>query len=216
MVSAKKDGLSNMGGFLAVNDAELAGKLKELLILIEGFPTYGGLNGRDLEAISVGLKEALNEDYLEYRTGQIEYFGTILQAAGLAIVTPTGGHAIFADAGKLLPHIPPGQFPGQALTVELYRRGGIRAVEIGSLMFGGTDPNTGEKLQPKRELVRLAVPRRMYTGSHLEYVADIAGGIVEDRADLRGYRIVEEPRYLRHFTCVLEEMVENPAGKLST
>jgi tryptophanase len=215
MMSAKKDGLANMGGFLAVNDEDLAGQLKELLILIEGFPTYGGLNGRDLEAISIGLNEVLNEDYLAYRTGQIEYFGSLLQKAGCPIVTPTGGHAVFIDAGKLLPHIDPGHFPGQSMTVEFYRRGGIRVVEIGSLMFGGEDPNTGEKLSPKRELVRLAVPRRMYTNSHLEYVADIAAEIVKDKDKLRGYKIIEEPKFLRHFTCTMEEMAGNPARKVS-
>lgn len=215
MMSAKKDGLSNMGGFLAVNEEKLAGKLKELLILIEGFPTYGGLNGRDMEVITVGLKEALNEEYLTYRTGQIEYFGNLLQNLGCPIVTPTGGHAIFVDAGKLLPHISPEDFPGQAVTIELYRRGGIRGVELGSLMFGGTDPNTGEKFKSKKELVRLAVPRRMYTCSHFDYVADIFEKIIKEKDILKGYKIVEEPRYLRHFTCVMEEMAENPAGTIS-
>jgi len=216
MMSAKKDGLANMGGFLAVNDEQLSVKLKELLILIEGFPTYGGLSGRDLETIAVGLKEGLDEDYLAYRVGQIEYFGAILRDAGLPIVTPTGGHAVFADAGKLLPHIETQQFPGQSLAIEIYRRGGIRAVELGSLMFGGVDPNTGEKLKPKRELVRMAVPRRMYTCSHFEYVADIISEIVKDKDKLRGYEIVHEPRYLRHFTCTMQELIENPAGTLST
>ncbi len=211
MMSAKKDGLANMGGFLAVNDEDLAGQLKELLILIEGFPTYGGLNGRDLEAISIGLQEVLNEDYLAYRTGQIEYFGMLLQQAGCPIVSPTGGHAVFIDAGKLLPQIEPAHFPGQSMTVEFYRRGGVRVVEIGSLMFGGEDPNTGEILSPKKELVRLAVPRRMYTNTQLEYVAEIAGEIVKDREKLRGYKITQEPQFLRHFTCTMKEMVGNPA-----
>ncbi|MEE9441473.1 MAG: tryptophanase [candidate division Zixibacteria bacterium] len=214
MMSAKKDGLSNMGGFLVVNDEGLAGRLKELLILIEGFPTYGGLSGRDLEAIAIGLKEALNEDYLEYRTGQIAYFGEILTQAGVPIITPTGGHAVFIDAGKMLPHIAPKHFPGQSLTVELYRKGGVRAVEIGSLMFGGADPNTGKKLTAKKESVRLAVPRRMYTASHLEYVADIAAEIVKTKEKLHGYKIVQEPKYLRHFTCVLKEMTEDFAKVL--
>jgi len=215
MMSAKKDGLANMGGFLTVNDEALAGKLKELLILIEGFPTYGGLNGRDLEAIAIGLKEALEEEYLNYRIGQIAYFGDLLRNAGFPIVTPTGGHAIFIDAGRLLPHIPPAQFQGQSLTVEFYRRGGVRAVEIGSLMFGGEDPNTGESLSPNRELVRLAVPRRVYSNSHLEYVADIARQINADKQNLRGYKISKAPMYLRHFTCELEEIVKNPAGAIS-
>jgi tryptophanase len=200
---------------LAVNDEELAGRLKELLILIEGFPTYGGLNGRDLEAISIGLKEALHEDYLAYRTGQIAYFGGLLEQAGCPIIKPTGGHAVFIDAGKLLPHIPPLQFPGQSMTVEFYRRGAIRAVEIGSLMFASVDPETGKVISPSRELVRLAVPRRMYTSGHLEYVAEIAAEIVKDKGRLRGYRIVEEPEYLRHFTCTMEEITGNPAGVTS-
>jgi tyrosine phenol-lyase len=210
MMSAKKDGLANMGGFLAVNDEDLANRLKELLILIEGFPTYGGLNGRDLEAIAIGLKEALEEEYQVYRVGQIAYFGSILQQAGCPIISPTGGHAVFVDAGKMLPHIKPLQFPGQSLTVELYRRGGIRAVEIGSLMFGGEDPNTGEVLSAKRELVRLAVPRRVYTTAHLEYVADVAAEIVKGKGKLRGYKIVKEPTFLRHFTCAMEELPGNP------
>jgi len=214
MMSAKKDGLANMGGFLAVNDEELAGRLKELLILIEGFPTYGGMNGRDLEAISIGLFEALQEDYLEYRIGQMAYFGAMLEDAGCPIVKPTGGHAVFIDAGRLLPHIPPAQFPGQSMTVEFYRRGGIRVVEIGSLMFGSVDPNTGEVIPPKRELVRLAVPRRVYTNSHLEYVVEVAARIARDRDKLRGYKIVEEPTFLRHFTCTMKELAENPAGAI--
>lgn len=215
MMSAKKDGLANMGGFLAINDEKLLGRLQEMLILIEGFLTYGGLNGRDLEAIAIGLKEALCEDYLEYRVGQIRYFGDLLQQAGCPIVTPTGGHGIFADAGKLLPHIEPAHFPAQSMVVELYRRGGIRAVEIGSMMFGDKDPNTGKAVAPKRELVRMAVPRRMYTASHLEYVVDIVAEIVKDKDRLRGYRIVKEPAYLRHFTCELEEMAGYPAGAIS-
>ena len=212
MMSAKKDGLANMGGFLAVNDEALAGRLKELLILIEGFPTYGGLNGRDLEAISIGLKEALNEEYQEYRTGQIAYFGDILQQAGCPIITPTGGHAVFLDAGKLLPHIPAAQFPGQSLTIDLYRRGGIRGVEIGSLMFGGVDPNTGEKFTAKQELVRLAVPRRMYTVSHFDYAADVMSEIVKNKNKLKGFEIIEEPKFLRHFTCKMRELVGDTAG----
>lgn len=211
MMSAKKDGLANMGGFLAINDEKLLGRLQELLILIEGFLTYGGLNGRDLEAIAIGLKEALCEDYLAYRVGQISYFGAMLMQVGCPIVFPTGGHAIFADAGKLLPHIEPAHFPAQSIVVELYRRGGIRAVEIGSMMFGDKDPNTGKAVAPKRELVRMAVPRRMYTVSHLEYVVDIVAEIVKEKDRLRGYRIVKEPAYLRHFTCDLEEMAEKPA-----
>ncbi len=213
MMSAKKDGLANMGGFLAVRNPELAGKLKELLILIEGFPTYGGLNGRDMEAIARGLKEALQEDYQEYRTGQIAYLGELIREAGIPIIGPTGGHAVFIDAGRLLSHIKPEQFPAQSFTIELYKRGGIRAVEIGTLMFGGEDPNTGEKLRAKRELVRLAVPRRMYSNTHLEYVAEIAAAIASEKDQLHGYKIVHAPVYLRHFTCTLAEV---EAGRTST
>ncbi len=205
LMSAKKDGLANMGGFVALNDAELMRKITELLIVIEGFPTYGGMSGRDIEAVAAGLKEVLNEDYLAYRTGQMEYFGHIIEKAGAPIVKPTGGHAIFIDAGKFLPHIPPEQFPGQSLTVALYREGGIRGVEIGSLMFGGVDPETGKVYNAPRELVRLAVPRRVYTGSHLEYVAEIIGRIAAGKELLKGFKIVREARLLRHFTIELEE-----------
>jgi tyrosine phenol-lyase len=210
MVSAKKDGLSNMGGILAVNDEELADRLKELLILIEGFPTYGGLNGRDLEAISIGLQEALHEDYLTYRIKQVRFMGDLLRQAGIPIVWPTGGHAVFVDAEKFLPHIPPEQFPGQSLAVEMYRRGGIRVVEIGTLMFGGIDPNTGEKLMAARELVRMAIPRRVYTNSQLEFATDVASEIAQEKEFLRGFEIVKEPRYLRHFTCELREIKGKP------
>jgi tryptophanase len=206
LMSAKKDGLGNMGGFVALNDDELARKITELLIIIEGFPTYGGMSGRDIDTIAIGMAEALNEDYLAYRIGQIAYFGRILEQAEAPIIKPTGGHAIFVDAGKFLPHIPHHQFPGQALTVELYREGGIRAVEIGSLMFGGYDPNTGELITAARELVRLAVPRRVYTGSHLDYVAEVFAKIGEKKDSIRGYKITRQATYLRHFTAELEEM----------
>ncbi len=206
LMSAKKDGLANMGGFIVINDDELARRIAELLIVIEGFTTYGGMSGRDIEAMAVGLQEVLNEDYLAYRIGQIEYFGKIIEEAGAPIIRPTGGHAVFVDAGRMLPHIPAEQFPGQALTVELYREGGVRGVEIGSLMFGGYDPNTGEKLTAKKELVRLAVPRRVYTSSHLEYVADTIQGIVAQKEKLAGYKIKRQAAYLRHFTVELEEL----------
>jgi tryptophanase len=208
LMSAKKDGLANMGGFIAVNDAELARQMTELLIVIEGFPTYGGMSGRDIEAVAVGLSEVLKEDYLAYRVGQMEYFGKILEQAGAPIIKPVGGHAIFIDAGRYLPHIPADQFPGQTLVVELYREGGIRAVEIGSIMFGGYDPNTGEKITAPRELVRLAVPRRVYTGSHLEYVARTMERITARKDSLRGYKITRQATLLRHFTIELEEMSE--------
>lgn len=206
LMSAKKDGLANMGGFIAVNDEELARQMTELLIVIEGFPTYGGMSGRDIEAVAAGLKEVLKEDYLAYRVGQMEYFGKILEEAGAPIIKPTGGHAIFIDAGRYLPHIPPEQFPGQTLVVELYREGGIRGVEIGSIMFGGYDPNTGEKISAPKELVRLAVPRRVYTGSHLEYVARTMDRITVRKDSLRGYKITRQATLLRHFTIELEEL----------
>ncbi len=206
LMSAKKDGLANMGGFIALNDEELARRITELLIVIEGFSTYGGMSGRDIEAVAAGLNEVLNEDYLAYRVGQVEYFGKMIEKAGAPIIKPAGGHAIFIDAGKFLPHIKPDQFPGQALTVELYREGGIRAVEIGSLMFGGYDPNTGEKLTATKELVRLAIPRRVYTASHLDYVADIIAGISKRKDQLRGYKILRQATLLRHFTIELDEL----------
>jgi tryptophanase len=208
LMSAKKDGLANMGGFVALNDDELARKITELLIVIEGFFTYGGMSGRDMDTVAVGLAEALNEDYLAYRVGQMEYFGKIIEQAGAPIIKPTGGHAIFIDAGKFLPHIPKEQFPGQALTVEMYREGGIRAVEIGSLMFGGHDPVTGEEVEAPRELVRLAVPRRVFTSSHLDYVADIIAKIASRKKTLKGLKVTRQAAYLRHFTVELEEVVE--------
>jgi tryptophanase len=210
MMSAKKDGLSNIGGFIAVNDDESAAKLRELLILVEGFPTYGGLAGRDLEVLAVGLREVMNYDYLDYRIAQVAYFGQVLKDVGLPIVEPTGGHAVFCDAGKLLDHIPPEQFPGQSLTVALYAEGAIRTVEIGSLMFGGIDPNTGEELTAPRELVRMALPRRVYTNSQLDYIAEVAARIVAGKEQLSGYRITRQPVYLRHFTCDLEAL--SPEG----
>lgn len=206
LMSAKKDGLANMGGFMAVNDEEIMRKATELLIVIEGFPTYGGMSGRDIDAMAAGLNEVLNEDYLSYRVGQIEYFGAILEEAGAPIIKPTGGHAVFVDAGRMLPHIPKDRFPGQSLTVELYREGGIRAVEIGSLMFGGFDPVTGEKVVAPRELVRLAVPRRVYTASHLDYVAEIISVISGRKDKMKGYKITRQASLLRHFTAELEEL----------
>jgi tryptophanase len=208
MMSAKKDGLANMGGFIAVNDEELYRRMVELLIVIEGFMTYGGMSGRDMDALATGMEEALNEDYLAYRVGQIEYFGKIIEEAGAPIIRPTGGHAIFIDAGKYLPHIPKSQFPGQALTVELYREGGIRAVEIGSLMFGGYDPVTGEEITAPKELVRLAVPRRVFTASHLDYVADVIRRITARKEEIRGLKIARQATYLRHFTVELEELTD--------
>lgn len=212
LMSAKKDGLANMGGFVALDDEDLQRKIGELLIVIEGFLTYGGMSGRDIDAVATGLQEVLNEDYLAYRVGQMEYFGKIIEQAGAPIVKPTGGHAIFIDAGKFLPHIAPEHYPGQSLTVQMYRVGGIRAVEIGSLMFGGKDPETGKIYNAPRELVRLAVPRRVYTASHLDYVADIIAQISAEKDTLKGYKVTREAKLLRHFTAELEEMSQQEVG----
>jgi tryptophanase len=203
-MSAKKDGLVNMGGFLALNDDRLSQDITNKLILIEGFRTYGGLAGRDLEAISRGLNEVLNEDYLNFRINQTRLLGELLTKAGIPIVLPTGGHAVYADAKTFLPHIPPEAFPAQALVVELYKRGGIRAVEIGSLMFGRRDEKSGEELHPKLELVRLAIPRRVYTNMHMQYVADVFKEIAEKKEEIRGLKILYQADVLRHFTAKLD------------
>jgi tryptophanase len=199
-MSAKKDALVNMGGFLAVNDDALASKARNLLIVTEGFPTYGGLAGRDLEAIAQGLDEVLDEHYLQYRIRSVEYLGEKLIAAGVAILQPPGGHAIYLDACRIIPHVPPPQYPGQSLVVELFLAGGIRSVEIGSVMFGKYD-ESGSLIPARMELVRLAIPRRVYTQSHIDYVVEVVLDVFARRHDLRGYRIVEEPPMLRHFTA---------------
>lgn len=201
-MSAKKDGMANIGGFLAMNDGELAARCRSRLVLTEGFPTYGGLAGYDLEAIAVGLKEALDEDYLRYRIRSIEYLGDKLLAAGVPILTPTGGHALYLDAKRWLPHIPQSQYPAWALSLALYLEGGIRGVEIGSVMFG-RQPDGSEK-PADLELVRLAFPRRVYTQSHVDYVAEVLvymNGIV---GGIRGVRMVKAPEVLRHFTAEFE------------
>lgn len=204
-MSAKKDAIVNMGGFLAVNDDTLAMHARNLLIVTEGFPTYGGLAGRDLEAIAQGLDEVLDEHYLQYRIRSVEYLGERLTAAGVPILQPPGGHAIYLNARKFLPHIPVDQYPGQSLVVELYRRGGIRSVEIGSVMFGKYDDQ--HRLIPARmELVRLAIPRRVYTQSHMDYVIEVVVEAFEHRDELRGYRIIEEAPILRHFTAKFEPL----------
>lgn len=204
-MSAKKDALVNMGGFLALNDDQLAMKARNLLIVTEGFPTYGGLAGRDLEAIAQGLEEILDEHYLQYRIRSVEYLGERLTKAGVNILQPPGGHAIYLDAKRILPHIPVDQYPGQTMVVELYRIGGIRSVEIGSVMFGKYD--TEGKLIPARmELVRLAIPRRVYTQSHIDYVIEVVVEAYERRKGLRGYKIVEEAPLLRHFTAKFEPL----------
>jgi tryptophanase len=202
-MSAKKDALVNMGGFLGLNDADLALRARNLLIVTEGFPTYGGLAGRDLEAIAQGLVEILDEHYLTYRIRSVEYLGEKLIAAGVPILEPPGGHAIYLDAKRFVPHIPPNEFPGQALVCELYRAGGIRAVEIGSLMFGKTDPATGAFVPAALELVRLAIPRRVYTQSHIDYVIEVVIDVFNRRKDLTGFTLEYEAPLLRHFTARL-------------
>jgi tyrosine phenol-lyase len=199
-MSAKKDALVNMGGFLALNDPDLAMNARNLLIVTEGFPTYGGLAGRDLEAIAEGLKEVLDEHYLHYRIRSVEYLGERLTAAGGPILQPPGGHAIYLNAKQFLPHIPVDQYPGQALVVELYRHAGIRSVEIGSVMFGKYD-SAGRLIPARMELVRLAIPRRVYTQSHIDYVIEAVAEVYENRDKIMGYRIIEEPPVLRHFTA---------------
>ncbi len=203
-MSAKKDGLANIGAFLCTNDDRLAQQEEQLLILTEGFPTYGGLAGRDLEAVAVGLYEALDLDYQEYRHASVQYLGRNLARAGVPIVEPPGGHAIYIDAARLLDHLPREQYPGQALVVELYRQYGIRAVEIGSLMFGKRDPETGEESYTQHELIRLAVPRRVYTQSHIDYVVEAFNELMTRRKTIPGIRIVEQPERLRHFTARFE------------
>jgi tryptophanase len=205
-MSAKKDGLANIGGFLCTNDDRLAEQEKDLLILTEGFPTYGGLAGRDLEAIAVGLQEVLDEDYLQYRFASTRYLGRHLTEAGIPIVQPPGGHAIYIDAGAMLPHIPPLHYPAQALAVELYREAGIRSVEIGSVMFGRRDPRTGEEIPAPMELVRLAIPRRVYTQSHIDYVIEAIVEVSKRRETIRGYRLVWQAPFLRHFTARFEPL----------
>jgi tryptophanase len=205
-ISAKKDGLVNIGGVLLLRDDALAQRANNLLILTEGFVTYGGLAGRDLEAMAQGFLEVLDEDYLHYRIRSIEYLGQHLLNAGVQIVEPPGGHAIYIDAAAFCPHLPSAQFPGQALVCALYRHAGIRAVEIGSVMFGRTNPNTGECVHPPLELVRLAIPRRVYTQSHIDYVVEAVVEVFRQAAQIRGLRIVEEPPALRHFTAKFAEV----------
>lgn len=202
-MSAKKDALVNIGGFLAMNDDDLAMKCRNVLIVTEGFPTYGGLAGRDLEAIAQGLEEVLEEDYLRYRIRSIEYLGEKLIASNIPIVEPPGGHAIYIDAKRFAPHIPSEQYPGQSIVCELYLEGGIRAVEIGSVMFGKYDSN-GILIPAKLELVRLAIPRRVYTQSHIDYVIEVIQEVFAKREKLRGMKIIYEPPMLRHFTAKFE------------
>jgi len=198
-MSAKKDGMANIGGWLAMNDDRLAEQCRNLLILTEGFPTYGGLAGRDLEAIAQGLREVVDEDYLRYRITSTAYLGDALAEAGVPTVRPIGGHAVYLDARALLPHVQPLHYPGQALAVALYLEGGIRGCEIGTVMFG-RHPD-GTETPAAMDLVRLAIPRRTYTQSHVDYVIEVVRWVAERARDLPGYRIVDEPPVLRHFTA---------------
>ncbi len=197
-MSAKKDGMANIGGFLCTNDDLLAQQEKDLLILTEGYPTYGGLAGRDLEAIAVGVQEALEEDYLRYRIASTAYLGNHIAERGVPIVQPPGGHAIYIDARAFLPHVAPEQFPGVALAIELYLEGGIRSVEIGGLMFGAA---------ARMDLVRLAIPRRVYTQSHIDYVVEVILEVWKKRESIRGLKLTYEAPFLRHFTARLEPVI---------
>ncbi|TVP75176.1 MAG: tryptophanase, partial [Gemmatimonadales bacterium] len=207
-MSAKKDGLANIGGFLAVNDAELARDARNNLILTEGFPTYGGLAGRDLEAIAIGLREVLQPDYLEYRTASVRYLGEHISRGGVPIVQPPGGHAIYIDSAALLPQVPPLELPGQTLVAELYLEGGIRGVEVGTVMFGSRDPETGEETAAPGELVRLALPRRVYTQSHVDYAVEAILSVAARRERLGGFRFVHQEPVLRHFTARFEPLYD--------
>ena len=203
-MSAKKDAIVNIGGLLCLNDESLFQHVKNELILREGFPTYGGLAGRDLDAMAVGLYEGLDESYLAYRLAQTAYLAERLNNAGIPTIQPAGGHAVYLDAHAVLPHIPQAEFPGQALAVELYREGAIRGVEIGSVMFAYPDPDTGKMVFPKLELLRLAIPRRTYTQTHMDYVADSLARIKERAPKVRGYKFTYAPELLRHFTARFE------------
>jgi tyrosine phenol-lyase len=204
-MSAKKDSFGNIGGFLCTNDDALAQQERNILIMTEGFPTYGGLAGRDLEAIAVGLRETLDENYLDYRLLSTQYVVQHLLDSGIPVVAPAGGHAVYLDARRFLPHIEPLQYPGQALAVELYVEAGIRAVEIGTVMFG-LDPHSGEEHPARLDLLRLAIPRRVYTQSHMDYVLEAIELVWQRRSAIRGLRIVEAPTFLRHFTAQFEKL----------
>jgi tryptophanase len=205
-MSAKKDAIVNIGGLLCMNDEALFQQVKNELILREGFPTYGGLAGRDLDAMAVGLYEGLDESYLAYRLGQTAYLAARINAAGIPTIQPAGGHAVYLDAHAVLPHIPQSEFPGQALAVELYRAGAIRGVEIGSVMFAHPDPDSGKMIYPQLELLRLAIPRRTYTQSHMDYVADTLAKIKARASSIRGYKFTYAPKLLRHFTARFEPL----------
>ncbi len=208
-MSAKKDGLVNIGGFLSLNDDRWVQEITNRLILVEGFPTYGGLAGRDLEAMARGLEEVLDEEYLRFRIGQVRYMGELLEGGGVPILKPIGGHAIYLNAKEFLPHIPLSQFPGQALAVTLYRDYGIRGVEIGTLMFGKKDPVTGRIIHPELEMVRLAIPRRVYTNMQISYVAESITELYQRRELVHGLALTYEAPVLRHFTARFAELQES-------
>ncbi|MCA8956230.1 MAG: tryptophanase [Planctomycetes bacterium] len=205
-MSAKKDGLANIGGFLATNDARLAEQERDLLILTEGFPTYGGLAGRDLEAIAVGLDEVLHEDYLAYRLASVRYLGEHLSELGVPIMQPPGGHAVYVDAAAFLPHVPPLELPGQSFVAELFIEGGIRAVEVGTVMFGQRDATSGQEHPAAMELVRLALPRRVYTQSHVDYIVEVVAAVWQRRTSIGGFRFAYQAAALRHFTARFEPL----------
>ncbi len=212
-MSAKKDGLANIGGFVACRDGELAGELRQRLVLTEGFPTYGGLAGRDLDAIAQGLREVIEPDYLEYRCASIRYVGDRLRTRGVPILWPPGGHAVFLDAKAFLPHLTWREYPGQALAIALYLAGGIRSCEIGSVMLGHHDPLSDDELPARQELVRLAIPRRTYTQSHMDYVIEVIEDVFRERDSIRGVRIVRAPRVLRHFGATFEYLTESATAQ---
>jgi tyrosine phenol-lyase len=205
VMSAKKDALVNMGGFLALKDLDLALKCRTVLIITEGYSTYGGLSGRDMEAIAVGLEEIFDDDYLDYRIKSTRYLGEKLKEMGVPLIWPIGGHAVYIDAAAFYPHIPAEQFPGQSLVCELYLKAGIRSCEIGSVMFGTTDEK-GVFHPAEMELVRLALPRRVYTQSHVDYVVETFREVMQEKEKARGYRITYEPHFLRHFTAHFEKV----------
>ncbi|MCC7297756.1 MAG: tryptophanase, partial [Bacteroidia bacterium] len=205
VMSSKKDGLVNMGGLLTLHDEALANKAKSLLIISEGFTTYGGLSGRDMDALAVGLNEVFEPDYLEYRITSVNYLGKKLKEIGVPVVWPIGGHAVYIDAAKMYPGIPVHEYPGQTLVCEAYKTGGIRCVEVGSVMFGKTD-GAGQLIPAAQELVRLAIPRRVYTQSHIDYVIEVFEKIMENTGTAKGYKIIWEPPFLRHFTAKFEAL----------
>jgi tryptophanase len=201
LMSAKKDGFGNIGGFLALRDAALADEVRTRMVITEGFPTYGGLTGRDLEALAVGIEEVLDENYLAYRIRSVRYFGEGIESAGFHVVKPFGGHAVYINAAKTLPHLPPSVFPGQSLSVALYEAVGIRSVEVGSVMLGRLDQKTGKEIPAPQELVRLAMPRRVYTQSHVDYMVEMMRHLRPHLDTLPGYQLEYQAKHLRHFTA---------------